>query len=140
MLRGEITSAVDNVIFTTIAATGVISGIARGSNQCAIAHKFYEAVRKFFPKESSPYLHGEIVGIGLLIQNYFNGEPENNDFLLSIMKKHKMPHSLTDIGIAPTEENKKLFYDDITNTSAIDKENAPECERFWASLDYFFNT
>lgn len=139
MMNGEITSAVDNVIFTSIAATGVISGIARGSNQCAIAHKFYEAVRKIFPEQSRPYLHGEIVGIGLLIQNYFNGEPENNEFLLSIMKKHKMPHSLSDIGIAPTEENKKLFYDDITNTSAVDKENALECERFKASLDYFFN-
>lgn len=139
MLRGEITSAVDNVIFTSIAATGVISGIARGSNQCAIAHKFYEAVRKIFPEESSPYLHGEIVGIGLFIQNCFNGEQENNDFLLGIMQKHNMPHSLSDIGIAPTEENKRLLYDDITNTSAIDKENALECERFKTSLDCLFN-
>ena len=37
MERGEISDDVERVIFTAIAATGVISGIARGSNQCAIA-------------------------------------------------------------------------------------------------------
>ena len=139
MLHGEITSAVDNVIFTTIAATGVISGIARGSNQCAIAHKFYENVRKFFPVISKPYLHGEIVGIGLLIQNHFNGEEQNNDFLLGIMKKHDMPHCLADLGIEASEENKKLFFDAISNSSAVDKNNVSECEKLKAALDYFFN-
>ena len=139
MRRCEITSAVDNVIFTAIAATGVISGIARGSNQCAIAHKFYENVRKFFPEISKPYLHGEIVGIGLLIQNHFNGETENNDFLLEIMRKHEMPHCLADLGIEASEENKKVFFDAISNSSAVDKNNVSECEKLKAALDYFFN-
>jgi hypothetical protein len=64
---------------TTIAATGVISGIARGSNQCALAHKFYETARTLFPDASKPYLHGEMVGVGLLLQNHYNGEVENNE-------------------------------------------------------------
>ncbi len=139
MANGDITSTVDNVIFTAIAATGVISGIARGSNQCAIAHKFYENVRKFFPEISKPYLHGEIVGIGLLIQNHFNGEAQNNDFLLGIMKKHGMPHCLADLAIEANEENKKIFFDAISNSSALDKNNACECEKLKVALDYFFS-
>lgn len=139
MTGGRITHTVDNVIFTAIAATGVISGIARGSNQCAIAHKFYENTRKYFYEASKPYLHGEIVGIGLLIQNHFNGEVENNDFLLGIMKKHGMPHSLADLGIEATEENKQIFFDSISNSSAVDKNNAAECEKLKSALDYFFN-
>ena len=54
----------NEIIFNIIAATGVISGIARGSNQTALAHKFYETTRTLFFEESRQYLHGEIVGIG----------------------------------------------------------------------------
>lgn len=139
MARGEITPTVENVIFTAIAATGVISGIARGSNQCAIAHKFYENTRKYFYEPAKPYLHGEIVGIGLLIQNHFNGEVENNEFLLKTMKKHGMPHTLTDMGIEASEENKAIYYDAISNSSAVDKNNAEECGKLKSALDYFFS-
>ena len=59
-----------------IAITGLISGLARGSNQCAIAHKIYETTRILFPAESRPYLHGEIVALGLLPQLIYNGEAE----------------------------------------------------------------
>ena len=72
MKRGEVSDDVEKVIFAAIAATGVISGIARGSNQCALAHKFYETTRTLFPEAAKPYLHGEIVGVGLLLQNHFN--------------------------------------------------------------------
>ena len=44
--------------------------------------------RFLFPESSKPYLHGEIVGVGLLIQNHFNGEEENNKMLLELMKKY----------------------------------------------------
>ena len=32
MKRGEITEEVENLIFTTVAVPGIISGVARGSN------------------------------------------------------------------------------------------------------------
>lgn len=91
MEKGVISDDVENVIFTSIAATGNISGIARGSNQSALAHRFYYATRTLFPEASKPYLHGEIVGIGLVLQNHFNGEEENNKYLLELMKNYDMP-------------------------------------------------
>lgn len=136
MKSGEISDDVENIIFTTIAATGVISGIARGSNQTAVAHKFYEAVRFLFPDSSKTYLHGEIVGVGLLIQNHFNGEEENNKMLLELMKKYNMPYRITDIGVEKTEKAFLDCYHKVCESSAI--ENEEESERFEKSLRYLW--
>jgi len=138
MEAGEITEDLENVLFTLIAATGVISGIARGSNQCALAHKFYESTRSLFHETARPYLHGEIVGVGLLLQNYFNGEPENNAMLLELMKKHNMPYRVTDIGITKDDRTRSAYYEKLCNSSAIDKTSAEECARLDAALQYLW--
>ena len=138
MMSGNVSDDVENVIFTTIAATGVISGIARGSNQTAIAHKFYEAVRFLFPEDVRPYTHGEIVGVGLLAQNHFNGEEENNKLLLEIMKKYNMPYRVTDIGIDKTEKTFMLCYEKVCSSSAINKDDGSECEKFKRALEYLW--
>ncbi len=134
----SITNTVEQVVFITIAVTGVISGIARGSNQTALAHKFYESTRAMFFEESKKYLHGEIVGVGLLLQNYFNGEKENNDFLISLMKKYNMPCRLADIGITATKDAKNMYYEKLKNSSAIEKENVAELEKLHKSLEYLW--
>lgn len=135
---GEVTDTVEQVIFTAVAVTGVISGIARGSNQCALAHKFYEGTREMFFEESREYLHGEIVGIGMLLQNFFNGDEENNAFLLSLMKKYNMPCSLSDIGISPDKDVKKKYFEKLKSGSAIDENNTEELEKLQAGLDYLW--
>ncbi len=134
MENGVISHAVENVIFTSIAATGVISGIARGSNQCALAHKFYETTRTLFPQSARPYLHGEIVGVGLLLQNHFNGEEENNAALLELMKKYDMPYRLEEIGVDNTDEIFRLYYEKLCGTTAIETEE--EALRLKTSLQY----
>jgi glycerol dehydrogenase-like iron-containing ADH family enzyme len=131
---------VEQVVFTALAATGVISGIARGSNQCALAHKFYETTRTLFHEEARPYLHGEIVGIGLLLQNRFNGETERNGELLSLMERYGMPHCITDIGIPRTEQAMAEYADRLKNSSAIEKGNADECARLEEALRYLWET
>lgn len=136
IMGGKLTDDVENVIFTSIAATGVISGIARGSNQTAIAHKFYEAVRFLFPEAAKPYLHGEIVGVGLLIQNHFNGEEENNKKLLEIMKKYNMPYRITDIGVEKTEQSFAAIYNKVCQSTAIETDE--EAKKFETSLRYLW--
>ena len=139
MEKGEITDDLENIIFTLIAATGVISGIARGSNQTAIAHKFYEASRFLFPQKTKPFTHGELVGIGLLVQNHFNGEEENNASLISLMKKYNMPCSITALNIEKNQENFDLYYEKICNSSAIDKNCTEECQKFEKALQYLWS-
>ncbi len=138
MEKGEITYDFEQLIFTSICTTGVISGIARGSNQCAIAHKFYETTRTLFHENARPYLHGEIVGIGLLIQNFFNGEKENNRDLIALMKKNGMPYRPSDVGITVDEQTRKKYYDLIAKSSAINGENQEECEKLDQALSYLW--
>ena len=136
--KGELTDDIDKLVFATIAVTGVISGIARGSNQCALAHKFYEGTRKMFFEESRQFLHGEIVGVGLLLQNFFNDETENNGLLLSIMKKYDMPSRVSDIGVEPTAENLEKYYNELKGGSAIDEANKNELSALRAGLEYLW--
>ncbi len=138
MAKGVVSDTVEQVIFTTMAATGVISGIARGSNQCALAHKFYERTRELFYEESRAYLHGEIVGVGLLLQNYFNGEEENNRDLLALMKKYDMPHCISDIGVPTSKETLEIYYEKLKNGSEIDKNNPDECKKLHDALEYLW--
>lgn len=139
MEKGEVGYDFEQLIYTSICATGVVSGIARGSNQCAIAHKFYETTRTLFHESARPYLHGEIVGIGLLIQNHFNGEEENNRELIALMKKHGMPYRPADVGITVNEETIAKYLDIISNSSAVDGKNPEEYARFEAALRYLFS-
>ncbi len=136
MKKGEITEAVERVIFTSIAATGVISGIARGSNQCALAHKFYETTRTLFPETAKPYLHGEIVGVGLLLQNHFNSEEQNNIALLELMKKNNMPYRLEDIGVEKGDKIYLRYFEKLCASSAIETEE--EKEKLKPSLRYLW--
>lgn len=134
--KGELSDDVEKLIFTAIAATGVISGIARGSNQTALAHKFYETTRYLFPEKARPYLHGEIVGVGLLLQNHFNNEEENNTALLALMKNYGMPHRLEDICVDKTVETFEKYYEKLCLTSAIETEE--DSIRLKTSLRYLW--
>ena len=136
--KGEVTDDLEKLIFTSIVTTGVISGIARGSNQCALAHKFYEGTRRMFFEASRTYLHGEIVGVGLLLQNHFNAELENNEYLLSLMKKYHMSAGVSDIGVIPSAENLGKYFEELKNSSAIDETNEDELRRLRAGLEYLF--
>lgn len=136
--NGEITDDVERVIFICIAVAGVISGIARGSNQTALGHKFYEAAKFLFPQPTKSFLHGEIVGIGLLLQNHFNGEEEQNKEILYFMKKHNLPCKISDIGIELSEDTFSNFYKKLCDSSAINEKDSNECGRLEKSLKYLW--
>ena len=138
MKQNNISELIEQTAFITIAVTGVISGIARGSNQCALAHKFYETARKLYSKESKAFLHGEMVGVGLLLQNHFNGEQDKNDALIQLMEQNNMPYNVEGVGVTADTSSLEAFYQAICNSSAIDKNNFEECKKFKRSLEYFW--
>ena len=138
MKTGQVTPRVENVIFTLIAVTGVVSGIARGSNQTALGHKFYENTRYLFPETARPYLHGEIVGIGLLLQNEYNREREQNEFLLSLMRRYGMPASVGSIGITHDRATLETYYERLCQSSAMEECGESEFARLHAALEYLW--
>jgi glycerol dehydrogenase len=139
MAAGIESADVENLIFTAVAATGVISGIARGSNQTALAHKFYEITRTCFPTESRGYLHGEIVGVGLLLQNHYNGEEENNRELLALMKKYGMPHCISDVGVEATRETLEDYCERLFRSTAVEEKTDAVRAKLMESLEYFWS-
>ena len=139
MQNGKLSEAVEQVIFDTIAVTGVISGIARGSNQCALAHKFYENTRVLFSKESKEYLHGELVGVGLILQNRYNDEDDRNEEIASLMKKYNMPNRISDVGISSSDECLYDYFNALKNSSSIDKDNKEECDKLFSALRYLWD-
>lgn len=90
-------------IFHSIITTGMVSGIARGMYQAAVAHAFYEVIRTLFPHDSKPWLHGEIVGVGLRLQELYAGNLPEAAQLTDFMRQLNMPLSLADISIPATE-------------------------------------
>jgi glycerol dehydrogenase len=111
--------AVYDVVHISIAETGVISGLARGSNQTAIAHKVYESSRTLYPDVVHDYLHGELVAIGLIAQLYYNGEPDQAADLRSRLRNDNLPSSLRDVGIPPTSEALEQYYQAVLGSSAM---------------------
>lgn len=116
--EGKDTKIVYDVIYIAIALTGVISGLARGSNQTAIAHKIYETSRSLFPREVYDFLHGEMVAIGLIAQIYYNGEGNEKDFA-NTMRSFGMPTSIHALGLPETEETLMAYYEKIVASSAM---------------------
>lgn len=131
---GENGKALSDMIFLNVAATGVISGLARGSNQCAVAHKTYEALRTLFTETVYDKLHGEMVAVGLLAQLYYNGEPEKIEAFRAGMRSHGMPVSLTDLGIAPSDENLQAIHANLLKSSAMTGTNEAEHARLMEAL------
>lgn len=127
--------ALSDLVYLAMAATGVISGMARGSNQCAIAHKIYDLARALFPDPIKDALHGEIVAIGLLAQLYYNGRENEVEAFAADMRSHGLPTSLHEIGIEPSDENMKLLYDKMVDSTAMAGTDAEEQARLLAALE-----
>ena len=117
--RGVASKAVYDVVFNSIATTGIISSLSRGSNQTAIAHKLYENCRKLFPETVRALLHGELVALGLQAQLIFNGVEDQVDAFRRRLHSDGMPTALSEIGIPPTRETVDRLFDQIIASSAM---------------------
>lgn len=133
--EGKNTKALSDMIFLSMAVTGVISGLARGSNQCAIAHKIYEGARTLYPLQVKDKLHGEMVAVGLLTQLYYNGQEDQVELFRAQMRRHGLAGSLSDLGIPAGRESLQAFYDYVLASTAMAGTGSEEQERFRRALD-----
>ncbi len=119
----------DLALINTI-VTGMVSGYQSGSGQLAIAHGLYDASKRYFPRETNNSYHGEIVGVGLRMQLFYNGASaaEVND-LERVMRAIHCPMALREIGIAPTDENVDLLARYTIRNNGLSKEEAQRLYR-----------
>ncbi len=133
---GRNTKKVYDTVYMAMALTGVISGLARGSNQCAIAHKVYEVSRTLFPEAVHDVLHGELVAIGLICQMAYNGDTHRVDEFRNGMKAVGMPTTLSELGVPTNDETLAMYYDKIVNSSAMVGTDAAEQARLKEVLEW----
>lgn len=124
-----------DAIWITVFMTGVVSGLSRGSNQTAIAHKLYESLRALFPREVYSFLHGEMVGIGLIVQTAYNGKDDPTAFA-DRMKALGMPVTVRDINLDGSDETLDLIYEKVASSSAMKGTTDEELRRLRECLEY----
>jgi len=83
---------------------GLIGGIGGEKCRTAAAHAFHNAITQIITKNK--YLHGEIVGVGILLQLRLEEMKNNNQLanqsikqLLLLMKELNLPTTISDLGI-----------------------------------------
>ena len=113
----EITKDFELAVFYAIAVTGVISGIAKGSNQCALGHRFYEEIRSYFYKEAKDFVHGELVAMGNVVQLCYDGLDYKS--MIGLLKKMGLPTTLSEINIPVCEETMNTFVNRLCASGVI---------------------
>ena len=89
---------------------GLIGGIGGEKCRTAAAHAIHNAITQLIP--SKRFLHGEIVGVGILLQLRLEEMKNNNNLanqsikqLLLLMKQLNLPISIAELGINVFENN-----------------------------------
>lgn len=113
---GVASEALERVTFANITLTGIVSSLTRGFHQTAHAHRLYDSLRTHFPAETKPWLHGELVAIGLLLQLVYNGAPEKTSELRAFMRSMNMPCSLGEVGVRHGDRRFDTLYDDVAHS------------------------
>lgn len=92
----DLNKALDAVI----ALTGTCSGYAAGTKQLAMAHAFNSAARGLHPEIANNWLHGETVGVGILIQMTYNGWHEKCAQYKQMLASLGMPDNIHALGMS----------------------------------------
>ena len=132
--RGEVTKALEEVVFMNLPVTGIVSNMTRGYNQTQLAHVFYDCVRTLFTRESAGVVHGEIVAVGLFLQLYFNGLRAEEERLRGLLERWDMPRSLSDLGIEATEENLDAIEEYIVSSRHYNSDDPADRRRLHEAI------
>lgn len=115
--KKEITKDFELAVFYAIAVTGIISGVSKGSNQCALGHRFYEEVRSYFYEEAKDFVHGELVAMGNIVQMAYDGL--DYKAMIALLEKMGLPTTLSEINIPVCESSVQTFVERLCASDVI---------------------
>ena len=120
MAAGRLTRAVEDVVYLTIPVTGMISGLSRGVGQSAIAHElYYQARMHFVSQVVGRALHGEIVGVGLIVQLHYNQLDDRIPSYQALLRDLGAPACLSDLGLPPSDAAVDQLYDGMCQSAFV---------------------
>ena len=124
LAAGRVSGDLEDMVFLNIPLTGIISALSRGVGQSAIAHELYYQGRLVFTKDLLGALHGEIVGVGMLPQLYYNGQEEMVGPFRAMLERVGAPTCLSEIGFRLTDENFDRLFEAMAASSFVGKDAA----------------
>lgn len=120
MAAGRLTRAVEDAVYLTIPVTGMISALSRGVGQSAIAHELYYQARMHFTSQVvGRALHGEIVGVGLIVQFYYNQLSDRIPAYEALLRDLGAPACLSGIGLEPSDAVVHKLYEGMCQTPYV---------------------
>lgn len=122
---GQVTQAFSDAVSCLMGITGVVSGLGayagRGGARFAIAHGFNEIIRGDYVKDPRRFLHGEIVGVGILAQLRANGaDPEELRAVEDLFGDLELPLRLKDLDMPLTEGELEGFIRHLTDHCRVE--------------------
>ncbi len=135
---GIVSEDLEDALFCTIAATGIISGMGgfpgRTGSRFAIAHGFNEVMRGRYVS-TTEWLHGEIVALGILAQIRANGLEERQiQEVREFYHQIGVPTTLKDMGVNLDDVGFAVFQQEILEHSHIAVEYADKVKMAVASI------
>ncbi len=126
--NAQVTDALEDAVFCTIASTGIISGmggfVRPGGSRFAVAHSFNEILRGTYV-DTRAWLHGELVGVGILAQHYTNGSPEEHiRHIERFYRDLSLPVCLSDLGLTLDDQAFSVFTEEIVRQSKVPEAQA----------------
>lgn len=109
--QGIADSMAEDAVAKVIAVTGLVSSLACGGKQAAVAHLIYSYICSYHPQTAEQYLHGEIVGASLCYQIVVDGWAVSEaESLQKRLHDAGMPVCLAELGVsADQEEQERIF-------------------------------
>ena len=119
LAAGEPTPALRDVFFDSIVGAGIVSGIAGGSRQVALAHRFYFFARQRDPETGRRFTHGELVAVGLVMQHAYNGKPAEAEALAARLRGWGLAASVAELGLPTGPDELDACADFISATKTM---------------------
>lgn len=99
---GKVSFALEQVILANVVTTGLVSMLVAEEYNGAIAHSLFYGLTQL-PHIEARYLHGDVVGYGVLVQLMLDGHEEEVKKLHGFFKKVGIPTCLSDIEVPVSE-------------------------------------
>ena len=96
--KGEPTQTLSDVMFASIVGAGIVSGIAGGARQTALAHWFYFFTRERYTAKAVRFTHGELVAVGLVLQLAYYGRISEAEAFAARLRGWGLAASMGDLG------------------------------------------
>lgn len=110
----EWSEAFEDVIYALLSLTAICSGLAAGAGQLALAHAFNDAIHEYYTAKALEHLHGEIVGVGTILQMVVNRSQGFESFR-TLLSDLGLACDIRGLGIEQDEWNQEMIEEYLVN-------------------------